>query len=104
MSRHSPVVRHGALVGLALVGASVRAQAPHELTRTTPAAAGMSLGRLNHMRDHFRAEVDRNSAAGYVLMVARAGKLVDSTAIGMRDRARRRALTLAPRFRMPRVG
>lgn len=100
MSRHSPVVRHGALVGLALVVASVSAQAPHELTRTTPAAAGMSLGRLNHMRDHFRAEVDRNSAAGYVLMVARAGKLVYSTAIGMRDRARRQPMTLDTRFRI----
>jgi len=100
MSRYSPVVRYGALFGLALVAASVRAEAPRELTRTTPVAAGMSAERLDHMRDHFRAEVDRNSAAGYVLMVARAGKLVYSTAIGMRDRARRQPMTLDTRFRI----
>lgn len=95
----SLVVRYGGLVGLALV-ASVRAEAPHELTRTTPAAAGMSAERLDHMREHFRAEAQRNSAAGYVLMVARAGKLVYSTAIGMRDRARRQPMTLDTRFRI----
>jgi CubicO group peptidase (beta-lactamase class C family) len=100
MSRYSPVVRYGAVFGLALVAASVRAEAPRELTRTTPAAAGMSAERLDHMRDHFRAEVDRNSAAGYVLMVARAGKLVYSAAIGMRDRARRQPMTLDTRFRL----
>ena len=93
-------MRYGALFGLALLAASVRAEAPRELTRTTPAAAGMSAERLDHMRDHFRAEVDRNSAAGYVLMVARAGKLVYSAAIGMRDRARRQPMTLDTRFRI----
>jgi CubicO group peptidase (beta-lactamase class C family) len=100
MSRRSTVVRRGALVGLALLVASVRAEPPRELTRTTPAAAGMSVERLDHMRDHFRAEVERNSAAGYVIMVARAGKLVYSTAIGMRDRARRQPMTLDTRFRL----
>jgi CubicO group peptidase (beta-lactamase class C family) len=100
MDRHSPVVRYVVLLALALVGASVRAEAPRELTRTSPAAAGMSAERLDHMRDHFRAEVDRNSAAGYVLMVARAGKLVYSAAIGMRDRARRQPMTLDTRFRL----
>jgi len=60
----------------------------------------MSAERLDHMRDHFRAEVERNSAAGYVLMVARAGKLVYSAAIGMRDRAQRQPMTLDTRFRI----
>ena len=100
MSRYSPVVRYAALFGLAVVAVSVRAQAPRELTRTTPVAAGMSAERLDHMRDHFRAEVERNSAAGYVLMVARGGKLVYSAAIGMRDRARRQPMTLDTRFRI----
>jgi CubicO group peptidase (beta-lactamase class C family) len=84
----------------ALAPASARAQAPAALPVSTPAAAGMSTERLDHMRDFFRGEVDKNSAAGYVLLVARGGKLVYSATIGMRDRARRLPMTLDTRFRL----
>ena len=70
------------------------------LPRATPAAVGLSAGRLERMADHFRAEVAKRSAAGYVLMVARHGKLVYSTAVGMRDRERQRPMTLDTRFRL----
>jgi CubicO group peptidase (beta-lactamase class C family) len=60
----------------------------------------MSMERLDHMRDFFRGEVDKNSTAGYVLLVAREGKLVYSAAIGMRDRARQLPMTLDTRFRI----
>jgi CubicO group peptidase (beta-lactamase class C family) len=60
----------------------------------------MSRERLDHMRDFFRGEVNKNSAAGYVLLVARGGKLVYSAAIGMRDRARQLPMTSDTRFRI----
>lgn len=78
---------------------SARAEPP-PLPTATPAAVGMSAERLARMGEHFRTEVDRNSAAGYVLMVARYGKLVYSTAVGMRDRERQQPMTLDTRFRI----
>jgi CubicO group peptidase (beta-lactamase class C family) len=44
--------------------------------------------------------VAKNSAAGYVLLVARGGKLVYSASIGLRDRARQLPMTLDTRFRI----
>ena len=84
----------------ALAAPSARTQAPPALPVSTPAAAGLSMERLDHMRDFFRGEVDKNSAAGYVLLVARGGKLVYSAAIGMRDRTRQIPMTLDTRFRI----
>jgi CubicO group peptidase (beta-lactamase class C family) len=60
----------------------------------------LSVERLDHMRDFFRGEVDKQSAAGYVILVARGGKLVYSTAIGMRTLAREVPMTLDTRFRI----
>src|ERR1700740_3000783 len=87
-------------LGLALAATSARAPTPPALPVSTPTAVGMSVERLDHMRDFFRGEVDKNSAAGYVLLVARGGKLVYSAAIGMRDRARQIPMTLDTRFRI----
>jgi len=84
----------------ALAASCVGAQTPPPLPVSTPAATGMSIERLDHMRDFFRDEVGKNSAAGYVLLVARGGKLVYSAAIGMRDRARQIPMTLDTRFRI----
>jgi CubicO group peptidase (beta-lactamase class C family) len=111
--RNSPAAPRAArLLGLALAAASAlalesalaappaHAQASPVLPASTPAGAGMSMERLDRMRDFFRGEVDKNSAAGYVLMVARGGKLVYSAAIGMRDRARQVPMTFDTRFRI----
>src|SRR5579859_1725924 len=99
--RNSPTVRCAArflrlalTAASTLVAASALPQAPPALPASTPAAAGMSMERLDHMRDFFRGEVEKNVAAGYVILVARGGKLVYSATIGMRDRARQRPLML----------
>jgi len=105
--RNSPTVRCAArflrlalTAASTLVAASALPQAPPALPASTPAAAGMSMERLDHMRDFFRGEVEKNVAAGYVILVARGGKLVYSATIGMRDRARQRPMTLDTRFRI----
>jgi CubicO group peptidase (beta-lactamase class C family) len=92
---------HAALfLGLAVAAPYARGEPPRELPTATPAAVGMSVERLDHMRDYFQGEVERNTAAGYVLMVARDGKLVYSTAVGLRDRAHKLPMTLDTRFRI----
>ena len=73
---------------------------PQPLPLATPAAVGLSTQRLEHMTEHFRAEAARQSAAGYVLMVARNGKLAYSSAVGMRDREHDVPMTLDTRFRI----
>ena len=80
--------------------ASDAGSARSALPRATPAAVGLSAGRLERMADHFRAEVAKRSAAGYVLIVARYGKVAYSSAVGMRDRERQLPMTLDTRFRL----
>jgi CubicO group peptidase (beta-lactamase class C family) len=77
-----------------------RSDATSALPPATPATVGMSAQRLARMGDFFQAEVDRHSAAGYVSMVARGGRLVYSTAVGKRDCQRQLPMTLDTRFRM----
>ena len=63
-------------------------------------SVGMSSERLARMGEFFRAETGRESAAGYVMMVARHGKLVYSAAVGQRDREKQLPMTLDTRFRI----
>ena len=65
-----------------------------------PVAVGLSAERLERMAEFWRGEVAKQSAAGYVLMVARHGNLVYTAAIGMRDRERQVPMTLDSRFRI----
>jgi CubicO group peptidase (beta-lactamase class C family) len=88
------------VVAPAIAAPSASAQTSRTMPVSTPEAAGMSQERLDHMHDFFQGEVAKNSAAGYVLLVARGGKLVYSGAIGMRDRARQVPMTLDTRFRI----
>ena len=74
--------------------------AQRPLPTATPAAAGMSAARLEAMSEHFRADVAHQIASGYVLLVARDGKLVHSSTIGMRDREHGLPMTLETRFRL----
>ena len=76
------------------------APAQRPLPTATPAAAGMSAARLEAMSEHFRADVAHQIASGYVLLVARDGKLVHSSTIGMRDREHGLPMTLETRFRL----
>lgn len=102
MSRNDSLAPHwAALLALTLAVAIPPcgyAQAP--LPTATPQAVGMSGERLDRMGEFFRRESEKNSAAGYVLLVARDGKLVYSTAVGSRDRARNLPMTLDTRFRI----
>lgn len=70
------------------------------LPQATPESVGLSTARLNAMTEHFRREASQNSAAGYVLLVARYGKLVHSRAVGFRNIEQRQAMTLDTRFRI----
>jgi CubicO group peptidase (beta-lactamase class C family) len=70
------------------------------LPSAAPAQAGLSAERLERMGGFFRSEVEKSTAAGYVLLVARHGKLVYSSAVGMRDREQGLPMTLDTRFRI----
>ena len=97
-------IRAGLMVALiVLTGCAVPmnlARPAEPLPSATPIRAGMSAERLERMSEFFRSEVEKNTAAGYVLLVARHGKLVYSSAIGMRDREQALPMTLDTRFRI----
>jgi CubicO group peptidase (beta-lactamase class C family) len=73
---------------------------PTPLPVAKPETLGMSSERLAYMGEYFKGEVAHNNAAGYVLLVARDGKLVYSAAVGLRDREAGAAMTLDTRFRI----
>ena len=70
------------------------------LPRAKPASVGLSADRLQHMAEYFRSETVKGTAAGYVLMVARDGKLAFSSAVGYRDIEHQVPMTLDTRFRI----
>jgi CubicO group peptidase (beta-lactamase class C family) len=92
------------IAALALAGCTLtvaRAAAPDApLPRSTPAAMGLSAERLAHMGEYFAIAARRHESAGYVLMVARDGRLVDERAVGFRDLQSRTPMTLDTRFRI----
>ena len=101
MAKLAKTVCHAAAALLTTVAMAARTEpTTWPLPSATPAAVGMSAPRLKHMGEYFRGEVARNSAAGYVIMVARHGKLIYSSAVGMRDRENAVPMTLDTRFRI----
>ena len=56
------------------------------LPTAAPESVGISSAGLARISEHLRRNVAANVASGYVLMVARNGKLVYTDAIGQRDR------------------
>ncbi len=90
-----------ALVVFAICVVPVDAATPAQpLPTARPAQVGLSAERLERMAGFFRDAVEKDVAAGYVLLVARHGKLVYSKAIGMRDREQQLPMTVATRFRI----
>lgn len=73
-------------------------EAPLPLGR--PESLGLSSERLTYMGNYFQGQVTRDAAAGYVIMVARDGKLAYSAAVGLRDREQKLPMTLDTRFRI----
>jgi CubicO group peptidase (beta-lactamase class C family) len=90
----------GVLVSAVLTTTAVAAGPNAPLPSAKPEAVGMSSQRLANMGDFFRRESERESATGYVMMVARHGKLVYSAAVGLRDKENKRPMTLDTRFRI----
>ena len=73
-------------------------EAPLPIAR--PAALGLSPERLAYMGQYFGQQSAQDVAAGYVIMVARDGKLAYAQAVGMRDREQQLPMTLDTRFRI----
>ena len=68
-----------------LLAVSVLAQSQQPLPQTTPAEAGFSAARLEHLHQTLDRTVDNGSHAGYILLLARDGKIVDWRAHGFVD-------------------
>lgn len=85
---------------MTLDGNAVAAGPAHPLPRAKPESVGMSSERLASMGEFFKRETERDSAAGYAILVARDGKLVYSAAVGMQDREKGVPMSLETRFRI----
>src|ERR1700733_2025542 len=90
----------GTVLGLAL-SALVPAAGPSgtALPQSSPESVGLSTARLTNLAEFLRAKAASQAAPGYVVLVARYGKLIYSTAIGEMDVARHEPMTLSTRFR-----
>ena len=88
------------LLTATLAGHAAAGGPAYPLPRATPESAGMSSSRLAAMGEFFKRETGRDAAAGYVILVARDGKLVYSAAVGMQDREQGVPMSLDTRFRI----
>ena len=88
------------LCGLAALQGGVSAAVPNPLPAAKPEAVGMSSARLQAMTGFFEAQAAAHKTAGYVLMVARDGKLIESAAVGRRSLEADLPMTLDTRFRI----
>jgi CubicO group peptidase (beta-lactamase class C family) len=97
------IIRVGLVLALTFPGLVMAASYPRGATPLPVAKAetqGMSTERLERMGAFFQNEVAKETAAGYVIVVARNGKLLYSTAVGERDREQHLPMTLDTRFRI----
>jgi CubicO group peptidase (beta-lactamase class C family) len=99
MSLRTPFL--AASAGLAL-SAVVLAATPSDspLPQSSPESVGLSASRLAHFGEYFRGKAASQAAPGYVMMIARYGKLVYTNAVGEMDIARHEPMNLTTRFRM----
>ena len=97
------IIRIGLVLALTFPGLVMAASYPRSATPlpvAKPESQGMSTERLERMGAFFQGEVAKETAAGYVIVVARNGKLLYSTAVGERDREQHLPMTLDTRFRI----
>ncbi|MFM7066051.1 MAG: serine hydrolase domain-containing protein [Gammaproteobacteria bacterium] len=105
--RWTPVL-FGAVLAMAHTSISLAAsQSPAVYPRNAaplpqvPAESlGLNSSRLARIGEHFAGEVAKETAAGYVIVVARNGKLAYASAVGQRDREAGLPMTLDTRFRI----
>jgi len=89
--RHRPRSRVPLFVAIAalLVWTTAHAQRPgpaaSPLALAPPESAGMSAARLTRLTTAFGKEIEDKKLAGAVMMIARKGKLVYASALGLRD-------------------
>ena len=97
------IIRAGLVLALTFPGLVLAATYPRgaaPLPVAKPESQGMSTERLERMGAFFQNEVAKETTAGYVIVVARNGKLLYSTAVGERDREQHLPMTLDTRFRI----
>ena len=96
------IIRVGLLLALTFPGLVMAASYPRGATPlpvAKPESQGMSTERLERMGAFFQGEVAKETAAGYVIVVARNGKLLYSTAVGERDREQQHQQDREPEIR-----
>jgi CubicO group peptidase (beta-lactamase class C family) len=77
-----------AFVAILSTPLAARAEAPSSvaaLASAPPESVGMSSERLARLTTAFKQEIDAKKLPGAVMMIARQGKLVYATALGLRD-------------------
>jgi CubicO group peptidase (beta-lactamase class C family) len=81
------VALYAPLVAGAQQAASPAATAPSAapLAAAPPEAGGMSAARLGRLTNAFKKEIEEKKVPGAVMMIARKGKLVYTSALGVRD-------------------
>ena len=88
------------LCGLGVFQGGAHAAGSGPLPAAKPESVGMSSARLEAMTGFFRAQAAAQKSAGYVFMVARDGKLVESAAVGRRNLEQGLPMTPDTRFRI----
>jgi CubicO group peptidase (beta-lactamase class C family) len=95
-----------AMLGAALLGAfvlaatGVRADVGLPLAQAPAEQVGMSLKKLERIREALKGEIDQGKLPGTVVMVARKGKLVHADAVGSQDKNAGKAMALDSIFRI----
>ena len=75
----------GGMLVAFLAPVAVGAQQPAPLPTAPPEAGGMSAARLSRLNGAFKKEIEDKKVSGVVMMIARKGKLVFTSAQGVRD-------------------
>jgi CubicO group peptidase (beta-lactamase class C family) len=101
MTRLKPAL-FAALAFFALAPQAIAADRPAApaTAQPTPESVGLSRARLNAMAAHFDAEAKAKAAPGYVLLIARHGKVIFSSTTGYRDIEAGAPMTMDTRFRI----
>ena len=94
------------MLGAALLGAfvlattGVKADVAIPLVQAPADQVGMSVKKLERIREALKGEIDQGKLPGTVVMVARKGKLVYSDAVGLQDKTSGKAMALDSIFRI----
>ena len=88
------------MLAIVMTGAAMGEVFAQTLKTVHPSRVGLDPARLDVMDAHFQAKADAGVRSGYVIMVARAGKIAHLSTIGLSDRENRRPMRRDTRFRI----